>query len=85
MLPLVAALVRLQLLWADVILWLPVLALCTPLGVQLFVSVTVVSGVSPQAVSCRAYRERFRLRTASVCYRELLLFARGVVTVNLTR
>ena len=66
-------------------MWLPVFALCTPLGVQLFVFVTVVSSVSPQAVRRRAYRERFCLRTASVCYRELPLFARGVVTVNLTR
>ena len=40
-------------------MWLPVFALCTPLGVQLFVSVTVVSGVSPQAVCRRAYRELF--------------------------
>ena len=59
MLPLVAALVRLRLLWADVDMWLPVFALCTPLGVQLFVSVTVVRGVSPQAVRRRAYRELF--------------------------
>ena len=52
-------LVRLRLLWADVILWLPVFALCTLLGAPLFVSVTVVSDVSPQAVCRRAYRERF--------------------------
>ena len=59
MLPLVAALVRLRSLWADVDMWLPVFALCTPLGVQLFVSVTAVRDVSPQAVRRRAYREHF--------------------------
>ena len=57
-------------------MWLPVFALCTLLGVLLFVSVTVVTDVSPQAIRRRAYRERFCLRTASVCYRELLLFVR---------
>ena len=40
-------------------MWLPVFALCTPLGAPLFVSVTVVRGVSPQAVRRRAYRELF--------------------------
>ena len=39
-------------------MWLPVFALCTPLGVQLFVSVTVVTDVSPQVTRRRAYRER---------------------------
>ena len=67
MLPLVAALVRLRSLWADVILWLPVFALCTPLGAPLFVSVTVVSGVSPQATRHRAYRERLLPRITVVC------------------
>ena len=58
-LPLVAVSVRLRLLWADVDMWLPVFALCTPLGAPLFVSVTVVTDISPQAVRRRAYREHF--------------------------
>ena len=43
-------------------MWLPVFALCTPLGAPLFVSVTVVRGVSPQAVRRRAYRELGKIR-----------------------